>query len=98
MAFVVPSLYHGPNLCDACSFVKETGLHSWPAQANYHTPEEPAKGSGRLLVGLLGFRVSGLVTGSAHAHPQDYPADISMFKEMVQNADDAGATEASEHT
>lgn len=25
---------------------------------------------------------------------QDYPADISMFKEMVQNADDAGATEA----
>lgn len=28
---------------------------------------------------------------------QDYPADISMFKEMVQNADDAGATEASEH-
>lgn len=24
---------------------------------------------------------------------KDYPADISMFKEMVQNADDAGATE-----
>ncbi|CAJ1382567.1 unnamed protein product [Effrenium voratum] len=24
---------------------------------------------------------------------KDYPADVSMFKEMVQNADDAGATE-----
>ena len=56
MAFVVPSLYHGPNMCDA----KETGLHSWLTQANYDTPEEPAKGAGRLLVGLLGFRVKSL--------------------------------------
>ena len=37
--------------------------------------------------------VTAVCLGESWRFGQDYPADISMFKEMVQNADDAGATE-----
>lgn len=54
------------------------------------------------LKNLLKERANPLYTGARmvslllelYLFGQDYPADISMFKEMVQNADDAGATEA----
>ncbi len=65
-------------------------------EAYHNSIEELAEGEGKPAFQSQwgnGARMVSLLL-ALYLFDQDYPADISMFKEMVQNADDAGATEA----
>ena len=65
-------------------------------EAYHNSIEELAEGEGKPTFQSQwgnGARMVSLLLAQ-YLFDQDYPADISMFKEMVQNADDAGATEA----